>query len=135
MQPRLPNWARTSGAVAVLARPDEPEWSDEAQTRGAATAGRILRLKLGYNPNSSSIGTIVFGMPAALLLVTTAFTVAAGMLCAAALRRPEQRRPASAPPPEAGATPAETTTHGGLVGDERPAERGDDAPPPGEAPR
>jgi hypothetical protein len=48
--------------------------------------GRILRLKQGYNPNSSSIGTIVFMMPAALLGVTAAFGTAAGLICAAFLR-------------------------------------------------
>jgi len=45
--------------------------------------GRILRLKQGYNPNSSSIGTIVFAMPAALLATTVAFGTAAGVIATA----------------------------------------------------
>ena len=51
-----------------------------------AGGGRVLRLKQGYNPNSSSIGTIVFVMPAALLGATIAFGVAAGLACTAFLR-------------------------------------------------
>ena len=58
--------------------------------------GRILRLKLGYNPNSSSIGTIVFAMPAAMLGLTVAFGAAAAVLCSAVLHR---REAASAAPP------------------------------------
>ncbi len=35
--------------------------------------GNLLRLKQGYNPNLSSMGSIVFALPAALLVVTSAF--------------------------------------------------------------
>lgn len=52
---------------------------------GQPRAGRILRIKLGINPNSSSIGTIVFAMPAALLGVTVAFGATAALLTARAL--------------------------------------------------
>ena len=45
--------------------------------------GRILRLKQGYNPNSSSIGTIVFALPAALMASTVAFGAAAAFICSA----------------------------------------------------
>ncbi len=45
--------------------------------------GRILRLKQGYNPNSSSIGTIVFAMPAALMASTAAFAAAAAFISTA----------------------------------------------------
>ena len=48
-----------------------------------ANRGRILRLKQGYNPNSSSIGTIVFAMPAALLAFTVAFGAAAAFITSA----------------------------------------------------
>jgi len=54
---------------------------------GARPKGRILRLKLGYNPNSSSIGTIVFAMPAALLGSVVAFGAVAGLLATAVLHR------------------------------------------------
>ena len=43
--------------------PAEPRVAVPAEPRVAAPAGRILRLKYGYNPNSSSIGTIVFALP------------------------------------------------------------------------
>jgi hypothetical protein len=45
-----------------------------------------LRIKIGYNPNSSSIGTIVFGVPAPLAVLTAAFATAASILTAALLR-------------------------------------------------
>jgi hypothetical protein len=35
--------------------------------------GKILRIKEGYNPNSSSVGSIVFSFPAALLAVPVLF--------------------------------------------------------------
>jgi hypothetical protein len=35
--------------------------------------GRILRVKHGYNPNSSSMGSIVFILPASLIAVTVGF--------------------------------------------------------------
>jgi hypothetical protein len=46
--------------------------------------GRILRLKMGYNPNSSSLGSIVFSFPALLLgipvLLSAAVAVIAGRM-------------------------------------------------------
>ena len=51
--------------------------------------GRLLRVKLGYNPNSSSIGTIVFAMPAALLGLTVVFGAAAGLLSSGLLSADE----------------------------------------------
>ena len=42
--------------------------------------GRILRLKQGYNPNSSSVGSILFSLPTMLLTATAAFGVAAGII-------------------------------------------------------
>ncbi|MDH4203708.1 MAG: hypothetical protein OEV87_12570 [Phycisphaerae bacterium] len=42
--------------------------------------GKILRVKQGYNPNSSSIGSIVFVMPAALLGITAAFGVVSSVI-------------------------------------------------------
>jgi len=46
----------------------------------APREGRILRIKRGYNPNSSSIGSIIFSLPAALLGLTAAFSAAAGLI-------------------------------------------------------
>lgn len=45
--------------------------------------GKILRVKEGYNPNSSSIGSMVFALPAALLGITAAFGIVSGIIMAA----------------------------------------------------
>lgn len=45
-----------------------------------ARTGRILKVKQGYNPNSSSMGSIIFAFPTAMLAVTAAFGMAAGAL-------------------------------------------------------
>ena len=42
--------------------------------------GKILRVKHGYNPNSSSIGSIVFALPTALLGITAGFGVISGII-------------------------------------------------------
>ena len=42
--------------------------------------GNILRIKQGYNPNSSSIGSVIFVLPAALLGITAAFGAVSGMI-------------------------------------------------------
>jgi hypothetical protein len=55
------------------------------------TRGRILRVKLGYNPNSSSIGTHIN----AFLLGTAAFTIAANLILAivSSTLLPEKEKP------------------------------------------
>ncbi len=47
--------------------------------------GRILRVKQGYNPNSSSLGSIVFALPAVLLGATVGFGVLSGIIMSAFL--------------------------------------------------
>ena len=42
--------------------------------------GKILRVKHGYNPNSSSMGSVVFALPVPLLAVSVAFTAVAGAI-------------------------------------------------------
>jgi len=42
--------------------------------------GKILRVKQGYNPNSSSMGSIVFVLPAILFLITVIFGALSGWL-------------------------------------------------------
>jgi hypothetical protein len=54
------------------------------------TKGKILRVKQGYNPNSSSMGSIVFSLPAALLAVTVGFGVVSGIIMSAFIRRVEK---------------------------------------------
>lgn len=45
--------------------------------------GKILRVKLGYNPNSSSIGSMVFAIPAAMLGVAVGFGTLSGLIVSA----------------------------------------------------
>jgi len=42
--------------------------------------GKILRVKQGYNPNSSSIGSIVFAVPTMLLISSAIFGTAASII-------------------------------------------------------
>jgi hypothetical protein len=41
--------------------------------------GKILRIKQGYNPNSSSMGSIVFVLPAILLGISVIFGALSGL--------------------------------------------------------
>jgi len=50
-------------------------------------AGRILRVKEGYNPNSSSMGSIIFVLPALLLAISTLFGLTVGFFTPLLLRR------------------------------------------------
>ena len=45
--------------------------------------GKILRVKLGYNPNSSSIGSMVFVIPTAMLGVAVGFGTLPGIIVSA----------------------------------------------------
>ncbi len=45
--------------------------------------GKILRVKLGYNPNSSSIGSMIFAMPVAMLSAAVAFGTVSGLIFSA----------------------------------------------------
>ncbi len=54
-----------------------------------APRGRVLRVKQGYNPNSSSMGSIVFVLPAFLFVVTVIFGALSGLLAPLLLRKIE----------------------------------------------
>ena len=64
--------------------------------------GRVLRVKRGYNPNSSSMGSMVFVLPAALLGLTAAFGAVAGLIFSAFTRRNRRREPHPDEAPEDG---------------------------------
>ena len=69
--------------------------------RSARPAGRVLRVKLGYNPNSSSVGS---ALPTFLALAAGSSALAALLLHLTGavgdlLRRKGQPRPPSAEPP------------------------------------
>ena len=56
--------------------------------------GKVLRVKQGYNPNSSSVGSIIFVMPAALLGITAAFGAVSGVIMSKLLAdKPEKTNP------------------------------------------
>jgi hypothetical protein len=54
------------------------------------TKGKILRVKQGYNPNSSSMGSMVFSLPAVLLAVTVGFGAVSSVIMAAFIKRDEK---------------------------------------------
>ena len=54
------------------------------------TKGKILRVKQGYNPNSSSMGSIVFILPMAMLAVTIGFGAISGIIIRAFINAPEK---------------------------------------------
>jgi len=53
--------------------------------------GKILRVKLGYNPNSSSMGSIIFILPAALLAITAGFGTISGIIMSAFLKKSDKK--------------------------------------------
>jgi hypothetical protein len=52
--------------------------------------GKIIRVKQGYNPNSSSMGSMVFVLPAALLAATVGFGAVSGIIMAAFIKRDDK---------------------------------------------
>jgi len=54
--------------------------------------GKILRIKHGYNPNSSSMGSIVFAFPAALLLFNTILGAISGIALTIFLRKKRNKK-------------------------------------------
>ena len=53
--------------------------------------GKILKIKQGYNPNSSSIGSIIFVLPVALLSSTAIFAVVSSVLYSVFLQKKLKR--------------------------------------------
>jgi hypothetical protein len=52
--------------------------------------GKILRVKPGYNPNSSSMGSMVFVLPAALLAITAGFGVISGIIMSVFIKKSDK---------------------------------------------
>ena len=84
--------------------------TDQTTTRSLAgdaaarprSDGRILRIKAGYNPNSSSLGTIIFAIPAAMVAAPVVYNAIAAAFASASLRdRPQPHGKQSADPPAA----------------------------------
>ena len=56
---------------------------NSGNSTGTAPKGKILRVKLGYNPNSSSIGSMIFALPVAMLSAAVAFGTVSGQIFSA----------------------------------------------------
>jgi len=54
--------------------------------------GKILRIKQGYNPNSSSMGSIVYALPAALLATTAGFGIVSGIIMSAFMKNKNESK-------------------------------------------
>ncbi|MCP3943245.1 MAG: hypothetical protein GY710_17400 [Desulfobacteraceae bacterium] len=52
--------------------------------------GKILRVKQGYNPNSSSIGSIVFAIPTMLLISSAIFGTATTIIFSKYLKKTDK---------------------------------------------
>ena len=71
----------------------------------SSTQGKILRVKLGYNPNSSSIGSMVFAIPATMLGVAVGFGTLSGIIVSAFSKNSNTSEPKKQ---DASPEPAET---------------------------
>ena len=49
--------------------------------------GKILRVKQGYNPNSSSMGSIIFVFPAALMGIAAGFSIISGIIMSKIIKK------------------------------------------------
>lgn len=54
--------------------------------------GKILRIKQGYNPNSSSMGSIVFAFPVIFLVVNAVLGTIAGVFFTIFLRKKKDKK-------------------------------------------
>ncbi len=61
--------------------------------------GKILRLKVGYNPNSSSIGSVVYLFSSKLLLLTASFGVVSGLILSFFIKKKPSLRAGLKPAP------------------------------------
>jgi hypothetical protein len=64
--------------------------------------GKILRVKEGYNPNSSSMGSIIFALPISLLVVTVGLGAVSSLILSLSLRAkgPHGREPSASESPD-----------------------------------
>ena len=58
------------------------ELSDYGNKTNKITKGKILKVKPGYNPNSSSMGSIIYSLPQIMLGLTAIFGVVSGLIIA-----------------------------------------------------
>ncbi|THB80732.1 MAG: hypothetical protein D3926_05705 [Desulfobacteraceae bacterium] len=48
--------------------------------------GKILRVKRGYNPNSSSMGSIIYALPVSLIALSGGFVMVSNLICSQFLK-------------------------------------------------
>ena len=53
--------------------------------------GKILRVKHGYNPNSSSMGSLIFALPTTLFAATAGFSIVSSLILSFFLKNPATR--------------------------------------------
>jgi hypothetical protein len=54
--------------------------------------GKIMRVKQGYNPNSSSMGSVVFALPTALIGITAGFGIVSGIIMSAFMKNKNESK-------------------------------------------
>ncbi len=57
------------------------------ETKPTLEKGRILRIKHGYNPNSSSMGSIIFSLPTSLLSISAGYGILTAILVPAVTKK------------------------------------------------
>ncbi len=62
--------------------------------------GKILRVKHGYNPNSSSMGSIVFALPVSLIAISFGTAALSGLIFLHFTRGPKKQPPSLNPKKE-----------------------------------
>jgi len=60
--------------------------------------GKILKIKQGFNPNSSSMGSIVFSFPCAIFAVVVGFGVISGIITSFFIRKSAKNKPLNSTP-------------------------------------
>jgi hypothetical protein len=88
--------------------------------------GRILRVKEGFNPNSSSMGSIVYAMPAAAIALATALGTVSAVVGGCVIKKNDEHDDRNQVCEQANAIVDEATGDAPLVS-QQPAERAEDA--------
>ncbi len=83
---------------------DEVMSSLPRQPEPYAGRGRVLRVKEGFNPNSSSLGSVIFSIPAALVAAPVFLAGAAAFLAARMARKDAAGAAPAAPSAESAET-------------------------------
>jgi hypothetical protein len=83
---------------------DRDQFGMPEQPEAYPGRGRVLRVKEGFNPNSSSLGSVIFSIPAALVAAPVLLAGVAALLAARLARKGKEA--GQAPPAKPTAAPA-----------------------------